>query len=300
MSGKSTLGGHLAAAMAYAIFGFNIVFCKDIANSHTVSPIVLFALRALGATALFWAASLFGKKEKIAGKDMLLIVLASFLGLFLPQLTFLGAITMTTSIDSSILGTLSPVFTMFFAAIFLKEPLSFKKVAGVAISFAGVLILILNSTAAAGGADTTHPLGVVLMVLNGLSFGAYLGIFRPLISRYSVINFMKWMFLFSLLMSLPFAAKGLVTTDYSAISPTTAAEIGFVIFFATFVSYFLIPVGQKRLRPTLVSLYSYLQPIIAALLSIVTGLDSLSWQKVMATVLVFGGVAIVNRSRALE
>ena len=300
MSGKSTFGGHLAAAMAYAIFGFNIVFCKDIANSHTVSPIVLFTLRALGATALFWAASLFGKKERIAGKDMLLIALASFLGLFLPQLTFLGAITMTTSIDSSILGTLSPVFTMFFAAIFLKEPLSFKKVAGVAISFAGVLILILNSTAAAGGADTTRPLGVVLMVLNGLSFGAYLGIFRPLISRYSVINFMKWMFLFSLLMSLPFAAKGLVTTDYGAISAATAAEIAFVIFFATFVSYFLIPVGQKRLRPTLVSLYSYLQPIIATLLSIVTGLDSLGWQKVLATVLVFGGVAIVNRSRALE
>ena len=50
---KAKVKGHLAAAGAYAIFGFNIIFNKDIANSEAVSPLVLFALRALGAAALF-------------------------------------------------------------------------------------------------------------------------------------------------------------------------------------------------------------------------------------------------------
>lgn len=298
MSGKNTLAGHLAASGAYSIFGFNIIFCKDIANSGTVSPIVLFTLRAIGATALFWIISLFAPKEKIDRSDMWKIVIASFLGLFMPQLTFLGAITMTTSIDSSVLGTLAPIFTMIIAAIFLKEPITLKKAAGVAISFGGILFLIFNSTTASNGVEHTKPMGVALMLLNGVTFGSYLGIFRPLISKYSVINFMKWMFLFSLLMSLPFSAKGLVTTDYSAISLNVGLEIAFVIVFATFVSYFLIPLGQKKLRPTLVSMYSYLQPMIAVIISIISGMDVLTWKKVAAMILVFAGVAIVNRSRA--
>ncbi len=295
---KNKLAGHLAAAGAYIIFGFNIIFCKDIASTHTVSPIVLFTLRAIGASALFWACSLFRPKEKVPPRDLLLILLASMVGLFIPQLTFLGAITMTTSIDSAILGTLAPIFTMIFAAIFLKEPVTFKKASGVAMSFVGIILLILNSANTHNGVDSTRPAGVALMLLNALSFAAYLGIFRPLISRYSVVTFMKWMFLFSLIVSLPLSFKGLMQTDFSAIGTATALEILFVIVFATFVAYFLIPLGQKKIRPTLISLYSYLQPMIACAVSIAIGMDSLNLIKFLSIILVFSGVALVSRSRS--
>ena len=292
------MAGHLAAAGAYIIFGFNSIFCKDIASTHTVSPIVLFTLRAIGASALFWACSLFRPKEKVPPRDLLLILLASMVGLFIPQLTFLGAITMTTSIDSAILGTLAPIFTMIFAAIFLKEPVTFKKASGVAMSFVGIILLILNSANTHNGVDSTRPAGVALMLLNALSFAAYLGIFRPLISRYSVVTFMKWMFLFSLIVSLPLSFKGLMQTDFSAIGTATALEILFVIVFATFVAYFLIPLGQKKIRPTLISLYSYLQPMIACAVSIAIGMDSLNLIKFLSIILVFSGVALVSRSRS--
>lgn len=298
MLDKSKLSGHLAVAIAYTIFGFNIIFCKDIANSHSISPSVLFSIRAIGASVLFWLLSFFLPKEKMAPKDILMTALASVLGLFLPQYSFLVATTMTTSIDLSVLGTLPPIFTMIFAAIFLKEPITAKKAGGVFLSLAGVLMLIFNSVTAHNGVEQTRPLGIVLMLLNGVSFGAYLGIFRPLISRYSVVTFMKWMFLFSLLISLPFSAKGFFATDFAAITPSVVREIAFLVIFATFVSYFLIPVAQKRIRPTVISLYTYLQPMIATVFSIIIGMDSLTWQKVVAIVLVFAGVAFVNRSKA--
>ena len=88
------LSGHLSTAAAYTIFGLNIVFCKDIANSEVVAPEVLFTLRAIGASALFWLISLFLPKERIEKGDSLKIVAASFTGLFVPQMTFLMAITM--------------------------------------------------------------------------------------------------------------------------------------------------------------------------------------------------------------
>ena len=296
---QDSLKGHLSIAAAYTIFGLNLVFCKDIANSATVSPYVLFTLRAIGATALFWLISFFMPAEKIDRADYWKIAAASLVGLFIPQMTFLMAITMTSAIDTAIIGTLGPIFTMIFAFFFQKEPITGKKAGGVALSFAGVLFLIFNSVHA-GGADQTAPFGIILLLINSLSFALYLGLFRPLISRYSVVTFMKWMFLVALLISLPFSGRGLLETDYSAITPSLASEIAFLIIFATFVAYFLIPYGQKVLRPTLVSMYTYLQPIWATVISIWSGLDRLTWQKIVATLLVVGGVFLVSRSRAAQ
>jgi len=290
--------GHLACAGAYVIFGLNIVMCKDIANSDTITPTLLFTLRAAGATALFWLLSAFMPRERVARRDVWRIVAASLLGLFVPQMTFLVAITMTTSIDVSILSSFSPIMTMFIAALFLHEPITLQKAGGVAMSFAGVLLLIFNSFHAAGGVEQSQPLGVVLILLNCLSFALYLGAFRPLIARYSVVTFMKWSFLVSLLVSLPFSAADLVALRWSTLPASVAWEVAYVIFFATFVAYFLIPYGQKRIRPTLVSMYSYIQPMLAAVVSICIGQDTLTWQKFAAALLVFGGVAVVNRSRS--
>ena len=297
MMGRDKLVGHLATAGAYTIFGLNIVFCKDIANSAVVPPAALFTLRALGATALFWVVSLFCPKEKVRKGDFSKIAAASLVGLFVPQMTFLMAITMATAIDTAIISTLGPIFTMLFAFMFLGEPITAKKAGGVAVSFAGILFLIFNSVHS-GGASASSPLGIILLLVNSISFALYLGLFRPLISRYGVITFMKWMFLFSLVVSLPVSAGQLIHTDWGAIPLNVGLEIGYLIVFATFVAYFLIPVGQKRIRPTLVSLYTYLQPIIAVVISIWAGIDSLTWQKVLATLLVVGGVILVSRSRA--
>ncbi len=291
------LAGHLAVAGAYIIFGLNVVCCKDIANSALVSPIVLFTFRALGAAVLFWGLSLFMPREKVDPGDFWKIALASLLGLFLTQFTFLQGITMASAIDAAIMGTLGPIFTMIFAFLFLKEPITWMKAGGVAISFAGILFLIFNSVHS-GGANASTPAGIVLLLLNSLCFALYLALFRPVIAKYNVVTFMKWMFLFSLLMSLPFSAKGLVTTDYSVIPMKVGLEIGYLVFFATFVAYFLIPFGQKRIRPTLVSMYSYMQPILATVLSIILGVDALTWQKILATALVVGGVVLVSKSRA--
>ena len=295
---KSTLTGHLACFGAYCIFGFNIVCCKNISNANVLTPMDLFCFRATGAALLFWLLSLFMPHEKVPPKDLLQIFVASMLGLFLTQISFLKAITMTTSIDLSITNTCTPIMTMFVAAIFLKEPITGKKIGGVLVSLLGVLILIFNSVGLGGGASETKPLGIALTVANALTFALYLGIFRPLISKYNVVTFMKWMFLFSMLVALPFNAKSLIHIPFGQMESRILWQVGYVVFFATFVAYFLIPVGQKRLRPTLVSMYNYVQPIIATIISIIIGLDHFTWKKGIAMILVFTGVWIVNQSRA--
>lgn len=290
--------GHLACAAAYVIFGINVVVCRDIATDGGIAPIVLFSMRALVAGALFWLASLFTKKEKVPWKDLLRLAGAGFLGLFMPQLTFLHAIAHTTPVDLSVMSTTTPIFTMFVAAIFLKEPITWKKAFGVALSFGGILWLILQSTFGGNGASETEPIGIAFCFANYIVFALYLGTCRKLIARYSVVTSMKWMFLVSFIISIPFTVPHLPSTDFMAVPSYVWWEIGFMIIFSTFIAYYLIPVGQKRIRPTLVSMYGYLQPIIAIAVAIWTGMDRLTFTKILAAILVFTGVWVVNQSRA--
>lgn len=297
MREKNSILGHIACFTAYLIFGLNIIVCKDLTSSDTISPLALFTLRSLGAGLLFWFISLFMPKERVERRDLPKIFAASVLGFFLAQITFLMAISQITPMDCSIVASLSPLYTMFIAAFALKEPISAKKIGGVVLSLCGVLYLIINSVTTTSSTVQTTPVGVLLIVANSLCFSLYLGVFKPIIGKYSVVTFMKWIFLFSTLMSLPFSAKELAAVDFAALPLSYIAELSFLIFCATFVTYFLIPIGQKRLRPTLVSMYSYVQPIIAIVVSICIGMDTLSWQKVVAAITVFSGVIIVSRSK---
>ena len=295
---NSKLLGHIACFVAYTIFGINIIVCKDLTSSHLISPIALFCLRSIGAGLLFWLISLFLPSEQVPRRDLVKIFLASILGFFLTQITFLIAIPDITPMDCSIVSSISPILTMFIAAFALKEPITLRKAGGVALSFFGIIFLILNSVSVSDDSRQTTLQGILLIIANCLSFSLYLGLFKPLIARYSVVTFMKWIFLFATLFSLPFAGGEIVTLRFSALSSTFLFELAYLVVCATFVTYFLIPVGQKRIRPTLVSMYSYVQPIIATTISICLGMDTIGWQKVLAALMVFSGVMLVNFSRS--
>ena len=300
MPQRQSILGHLAGFIAYAIFGFNIIVCKDLTSDGLIPPLGIFTLRSLGAGALFWLISLFMPHEKVDRKDFPKIFIASMLGFFTCQITFLVGLPYITPMDCSIMTALAPVYTMIVAAIALKEPITLKKAGGVAISLAGVIYLILSRSAIAGGAAQTTPFGIVMIVLNILSFSMYLGIFKPLIAKYSVVTFMKWIFLFSFCVAAPFSAKGLTEVNWAGIPSVQYAELAYLIICATFITYFLIPVAQKRIRPTIISMYSYVQPIIAISISIAIGMDILTWQKVLAAAMVFGGVIVVSYSKSAK
>lgn len=310
---RSALTGNFACFIAYLIFGFNIIFCKNISDCGLVSPWALYLMRAIGALALFWIFSLVYDRRKarhadaaqqaapaaktfggIEVRDLWKVAVASFLGLFMTQMAFLKAITMTTPMDVAVLSLLSPIMTMIVAAIFLKDRINLRGVTGLTISFCGVLFIVLNTVSTRTGAAETSVGGVLLMIVNTLSFANYVGIFKPLIKKYSVVTFMKWMFIFSTLFALPFGLKDLLAVDYAALPVGIIAQILFVVIGATFISYFLIPIGQKRLKPVIVCMYSYVQPVVAMCISLAFGLDTLTLPKIIATVLVFTGVTLIN------
>jgi len=291
------LPGHIALFSANVIFGLNTPISRML-MPEIMSPYTLTLFRLAGGTLLFWSTSLFLKKEKVPPKDILMLFFASIFALVLNQLPYFVGLSITSPIDASIVVTLLPILTMILAAVFIKEPITLKKIIGVLIGASGALLLVFTSETPKTGESNFW--GNIIVFGAVASFAIYLTAFKKLITRYSPITVMKWMFLFATVMCYPFCHKTLMQTDFALISNGTYWKIGYIVIIATYISYMLIPIGQKVLRPTTIGMYNYLQPVVASFLAVAIGIDTFGIEKAISGALVFIGVYVVTKSKSRE
>ncbi len=298
--------GHLAMLTASIAWGLMAPVSKAAMNSDAISAMLVADVRIFGAAVLFWLISFFTKREKIGHKsDYIRFFFAGLFAIVLNQCVYVTGVSMTSPVDASIITTTLPIVTMIFAAIFIKEPITGKKAGGVFLGACGALLLVFGnrllpgaSAAGSQAAQSSNLTGDLLCFFAQCSYAVYLVIFRDLIKRYSPVTLMKWMFTFASVLAIPISARSLAATGWSAISLTEYAELAYVLFFGTFLCYLIVPVGQKYLRPTLVAMYNYVQPIVATIVAIIWGMDSFNILKVIAVVFIFSGVILVNRSKS--
>lgn len=286
--------GHIALFVANVIFGFNTPITRTIVP-EALDPFVMTFFRMMGAAILFWAISPFTKKEKVPPRDIMLFFFASLFAIVLNQTSFIYGLSKTSPIDASLVVTLLPIVTMLLSAIIIKEPITWLKAVGVLTGASGAIILVLNSN---NESSSGSMIGNLIVLGSVTSFALYLTLFKDLISRYSPLTAMKWMFLFAALLTFPMSFNLLTSTNISQFDTSVYLRIGYVVVLATFLTYMLIPIGQKTIRPTTISMYNYLQPVMASILAILIGLDKFGPDKIISAALVFMGVYIVTQSKS--
>ena len=297
--------GHVSMLAASIMWGLMAPISKAAMNSDAVSAMLVADVRIFGAAILFWIFSFFTKGEKIKDKtDYVRFFFAGLFAILLNQCVYVTGVSMTSPVDASIITTTLPIVTMIFAAIFIKEPVTGLKAGGVLLGACGALLLIFGDHILGGSApvvrsgQSSNLTGDLLCFFAQCSYAVYLVIFRNLIKKYHPVTLMKWMFIFSSIVMIPMSARSLALTGWNSISLTEYAELAYVLIFGTFLCYLIVPVGQKHLRPTLVAMYNYVQPVVATAVAIIWGMDTFNILKVLAVGLIFAGVILVNRSKA--
>lgn len=295
---NNALKGHCAALTANVMWGLMSPTAKIVMVGGIVGPLALTNLRVFGAAILFWIVSFFQHREKVPGKDLLRLFFASLFAITLNQGSFIFGVGLTAPGEASILTTSMPLWAMLLSAILLKDPVTWKKVVGIAAGASGALLLVLSNHPAAGADPNVHSsvLGDALVVCAQLSFAFYIVKFRDLVARYSLFTTMKWMFTFSALCLLPVSLPTLAATPWAGLSFGEIGAIGYIVFCATFLSFLLIVIGQKNLPPTVAAMYNYVQPVVSCCVSIAIGLDTMSLVKGFAVLLIFSGVYLVTHS----
>lgn len=291
---NTNLQGHLFALTANIMWGLMAPIGKSALQEF--SPLSVTTFRMVGAAIAFWILSIFCKQEQVNHRDMLKIFFASLFALVFNQGVFIFGLSLTSPIDASIVTTTLPIITMIVAALYLKEPITNKKVLGIFVGAIGALTLILGSQSSDSGGSSIW--GDLLCLLAQFSFSIYLTVFKGLSQRYSPVTINKWMFVYASMCYIPFTYSDVAAIEWSTISTTAIWQVLYVVLGGSFIAYICIMTAQKLLRPTVVSMYNYMQPIISSIAVVLMGMGTFGWQKGISVGLVFLGVYIVTQSKS--
>ena len=291
---KSRALALLAAFGATAIYGMNHTIAK-VVMPHYIAPFGFIMLRVVGACILFWLVSFFIPKETIERKDFLRIAFTALFGMCINMLMFFKGLQLSTPINSGVIVTLTPIIILILSAFFLKEKLTQLKFLGIVLGFIGALLLILygSSTKVINAPDIS--LGNTMLLINAVSFGAYLVMVKPLTKKYSTVTLMKWMFLLGVIYTFPFTITEFIEVSWKTLPFEAIWRIGFVVVGTTFLTYMFNVYALKTLPATTIGAFTYLQPIITIVYAVITGNDILDGVKILACLLVFLGVYLVSK-----
>ena len=282
-----------AAFAATSIFGFNHTIAKEL-MPDVLSPNALLYCRVVGAAICFWFISLFLKNEKIEVKDFKLIIICAFFGMGLNMITALNGLYNSTPINSAIITTLAPIFIFLISVIIIKEKITRIKYVGVFIGFCGTLTLILLNEKSISSAPNIN-LGNFYLFINSISYALYFVLVKPLTKKYTMITIMKWLFLFSIFINMPFGLIEFTEINWVEISGVSLLKISYVVFCTTFLVYLLNLYALKNLKASTVGMFIYLQPVIGILFAIYRGADKLTVADATSVLLVFIGVYLVSK-----
>lgn len=287
---------------ASIMWGLMAPLGKD-AMTHGISGLEMICFRVTGASVCFWLASFLtsvskrtGAEEKISKKDHLQLLGAALFAIVFNQCNYIIGLSITSPLNASIMTTTMPIFTMVLAFLFLREPITLLKAGGVILGACGAATLILASANGAIGGGKLK--GDLMCIAAQCSYAIYLTVFKGVIQKYPATTCMKWMMTYASLIIIPFALPQLLETNWNAVSSKTWAETAFVVIGGTFFAFLLSITAQKILRPTIVAMYNYVQPIVSCTVSVLLGIGVLGWSHPLAILLVFTGVYMVNRSKA--
>lgn len=283
----------IAVSIATIIYGVNYTIAKDVMPTY-VKPYAFILLRVSGATVIFWILSLFIKSQKIEKQDYKKIALASFFGIALNMLSFFKGLSLTTPISASVMMVTSPIMVLLFSFLILKNKIIQRQIIGIGIGLIGAILLIVYGNTTNENASNV-ALGNFLVFVNATSYGLYLVLVKNLISKYNPLVFIKWLYLFGLIFIIPFGLSEMGDINWISMPTSIYLKIGFVILFTTCITYLFNLYGLSKLKPTTVSVFIYLQPVIASTYALLVGSDSLNLIKISATLIIFLGVYLVTK-----
>ncbi|HNO28266.1 MAG TPA: DMT family transporter, partial [Chitinophagales bacterium] len=289
---KPNVKAHIYVLAANIIYGINYSVGKVALKE--MSPLAIVAFRVCCAFLVFFAAHQIFIKENVDRADHKKFILASLFGVAVNQMLFFTGLSLTSEMHASLIMITTPLLVLIMAWVILRDPITITKSIGILSGAAGVALLIISGTVADN--STASAFGDLCIFINATSYAIFLVIAKPLMKKYAPLTLAKWIFFYGMFMVIPFGFNDLQQLSFGEISTQAWLALSVVVFGATVLAYLFNILGLRYGSPALVSIYIYTQPIIATMVALMLGTDSLTLPKVISAILVFAGVALVSRS----
>lgn len=288
---KGTTAAHLALLAANLIYGINYTVAK-IALPAFIKPYGFILIRVGVATCLYWILHAFLSNEKVEKKDYPLLIMCGIFGIAINQLLFFKGLAITTEINASLIMIMVPVMVLLLSWLILKERITTYKIIGIILGASGTFLLIAFGHKYAFGSATS--LGDLYIFINAASYSLYLVIVKPLMRKYHPLTIVKWVFTFGLPFIFVLGWPQLQEVQWHTFHSGVWFSVFYVVIGTTFFAYALNIFALSKVNPSMVSIYIYMQPVIATIVAIAIGSDELTAIKLLAAGCIFAGVYLVS------
>ncbi|MEM9990223.1 MAG: DMT family transporter [Bacteroidota bacterium] len=286
---------HAAMLGATFIYGGNYSIAKIVLDDEYIQPVGFILLRVIVCLVLFALTHILFIREKVDSRDFTRLLICATFGIAINMCFFFLGLKQTTPINASLIMTTTPILVLIASAILLKEAITKRKVLGITIGALGAVVLIAYGQQIS---FTSHQLiGDILIFLNAASYAIYLVVVKKLMDKYHQITILRWIFTLGVVMVLPFGISDLHQIQWESFSITIWMAVAYVCLLATFGTHLLNVSALRVVNPSVVSIYMYLQPIIAAVVAIGLGKDQWTTIKGVSMCLIFLGVYLVSTKR---
>lgn len=288
---------HLALLLVSIIYGATFTLAK-LAMPLYIKPFAFILLRIMVAiVCIFIFHSIFVKGNIKDKKDLLPLLVSAVFGVAANMMLFFKGLSITTPINGAVLMLNTPVFVIIFAALVLKESLSIAKITGILIAGFGALML-MGGTRFNFSSETV--LGDIYVTLNAIIYAFYLVYAKRLMKKYHPLTVTLYSFFFGFFMVLPFAFSEFREVQFDILPDYIWGVLAFVTIGSTFLTYVLNAYALRHADSGLVGSYIYLQPVMAAIIAISSGKDTLSMDKILSMLLISFGVYLASQTRFLN
>ena len=291
---RTTLA-HLALFAVALIYGANFAIAKVVMDGDYIAPRGFILMRVVTATSLFWLVALGRRRQRPEKKDLARLALCGFLGVAANQTLFFTGLDRTTPIHAALIMVLTPVLVLLLAALLERRNIRWHRGLGVVLAGCGAFLLISGGQGSAIGQGDV--LGDILVGLNATAYALYLILVRPLMTKYPPMQVLRWVFLFGLGFVALIGVPEALAARWSDFTVPVTLSFLYVLIFTTYFTYTFNAFALRQVPPVVVSAYIYLQPVIAAVIGILLGMDQVTMIQLVAAALIFPGVWLVSRER---
>lgn len=289
------LKAHVLVLLGNFFFGTAVVAVKHV-TPLLMPPLAVNVIRVGVALSLFWLLYFLKPTSPalIKRKDIPLFLICGLTGVAINQILFIKGTALTSPIHTALLALSTPIAITVIAAWLLQEKITLNKIAGLVLGIGGAVILILLKSKVDKESNT---FGDILIVLNAVSYAFYLVLAKPLMESYKPLHVIRWVFLIGALFILPIGYNDFMQVQWNLFLWHHWFALAFVVLGATFFAYMFIVYGIAKLGSSVTGTYIYTQPVFATITSMILFGEQLTLVKVVAALLIFGGVFLVNLKR---
>lgn len=260
-----------------------------------LSPFELALVRFVLAGAVY-TALLLRAPPRLPRRELLAMAGLGFVAVPLNQGLFLAGLARTTPGHAALLYALTPVFVFLMARVRLGEKAGPARTGGIALAFAGVLV-VLAARGLLGGREGLEGLwGDVLVLLAVVAWAAYGVLGKPYAERYGAVTTTGLSLVTGTLLYLPLGVAVSDLGHFRALSPGGWAAVGYLVILTSVVSYLIYYWALGRAEASRVAIWSNTQPVLTALLAWVLHGERLTASLAVGGAMVIAGVVLTERA----